>query len=522
MKYLEFLYMVLVAFSAKRLFVSAQGFDSPTGWIDWIEGIEGIVDGSQEILDEILDYNEKPQPVKSPLLIPNPNGDIPAPGSDDRSTTESEQGAPTFECDTSEKPCQESIPSIVFPLGCRRNRGACSINAQNEATTAMLVRMVGSRKKILISRDDNDGVFLWALHLTRQQISEVKSAKDRVRAVIRDKPVQFDRLGNMPISDRPGETSENLFVKGRLKSRTEEKIAVQQDAPRHLCRISQAPNNQIQEQYRYFESAGQGITIYNLDSGASPRNQYVNIHRWIYGTDQYSIPADHFAGGGHGSCTSSLILGPLGVSKKANIVAVKTGLSMTSNILDSWQMIVNDIGRRERDGEPVRGYTVVSNQITIQDYDQELLIALQTKLRTLFNIHQTVIVSSAGNPGGSIQDIPSVLSTQQDFPIITVGAVDKYGMTLPTSSGGPALTVSAPGEVQCATSTPGDSTMEAGGTSASSALVAGLAANLLASGKYGEHLRQQDSIPTAVRDLIVDLAYVRQGSTDKVIWNGIH
>ena len=521
MKDLEFLYlyMVFVAFSAKRLFVVAQGVDSPTGWI---EGIEGVVDGSQEILDGILDYYEKPQPVKSPPLIPNPNSDIPAPGSDDRPTTESEQGSSTFECDTSEKPCQESIPSIVFPLGCSRNRGTCNINAQNEATTAMLVRMVGSRKKILISRDDNDGVFLWALHLTSQQISEVKSAEDRVRAVIRDRPVKVDRLGNAPISERPDESSESLFVKGRLKPRAEEKIAVQQDAPRHLCRISQAPNNQIQEQYRYFESAGQGITIYNIDSGASPRNQYVNIHRWIYGTDQYSIKADHMAGGGHGSCTSSLILGPLGASKKANVVAVKTGLSMISNILDSWQMIVNDIGRRERDGEPVRGYTVVSNQITIQNYDQELVIALQTKLRTLFNIHQTVVVSSAGNRGGSIQDFPSVLSTQRDFPIITVGAVDKFGMTLPMSSGGPALTVSAPGEVKCATSTPGDSTMEAKGTSASSALVAGLAANLLASGKYGEHLRRQDNIPTAVRDLIVDLAYVRQGGTDKVIWNGIH
>lgn len=132
-----------------------------------------------------------------------------------------------------------------------------------------------------------------------------------------------------------------------------------------------------------------------------------------------------------------------------------------------------------------------------------------------------MIVASSGNDGGVINSLPGILSTKRDFPVITVGSVGEDGSTLSESQGGPALTVLAPGIVTCASSQPGDSTRVARGTSAASAQVAGVAATLLASRKYGAQLRSQDNIPSAVRDLIVGLAFAQRPDGGKVVSNGI-
>lgn len=529
-----------------------DSLDSPTDYLnvleDLINGGKDVVDGVMNLLEDTPASNNPPI-LKNPTinkgvpaspnvhtpqlkqpLIPDLNRDGSTSGSNSRSRTEPEStsetspaGIPYFECDTSDNACRESTPYIVFPLGCvkdiRARPAPCDVNAQNDATTAMLSRIVGDRNRIYISNDDNDGVFLWALHMTAQQAREVESAKDKVRAVVADIPIKLDGLRSQQISSTQNPIF-NFQKKRLLKVRDEEKVKFQRNAPKHLCMISQIENNPIQNKYNYFESAGRGITIYNIDSGANPLNNFVNIRRWIYGNGVSEKKADYAPNQGHGSCTTSLMLGTYGVSKKSQIVAIKTAL-MTSDWLDSWQKIVNDIGRREKNMASVRGYNVVSNQILITRYGNEIQIALQKKLKTLFNIHQTVVVTSSGNDGGDIDSLPGILSTNRDFPVITVGGVNEDGATLPESQGGPALTVCAPGIVTCATREPGTSTRTARGTSAASAQVAGHAANLLASQKYGVQLRSQDNIPTAVRDLIVDLAYVREGGSEKVISNGI-
>lgn len=542
---------VTLMFNTTRLISSSVlngrgSLDSPT---DYLNMLEDLVDGGKDFVDGVMNLLEDtpasndPPILKNPTtnkfipaspnvqpLIPDFNPDSSTPGSNSRSTNEPEPTSeaspariPYFECDTSDNACRESTPFIVFPLGCVKDiqvgPAPCDVDAQNDATTAMLSRIVGDRNRIYISNDDNDGIFLWVLRMTAQQAREVESAKDKVRAVVPDIPIKLDGLRSQQISSTPNPAF-NFQKKRLLKVRDEERVTFQRNAPKHLCMISQIENNPIQNKYNYFESAGRGITIYNIDSGVNPLNKFVSIQRWIYGSGVFEKKSDYATNQGHGSCTTSLTLGTYGVSKKSQIVAVKTALWM-SDWLDSWQKIVNDIGRREKNMAPVRGYNIVSNQIITRGYGNEVQIALQKKLKTLFNIHQTVVVTSSGNDGGDINSLPGILSTDGDFPIITVGAVDEDGVTLPESQGGPALTVCAPGIVTCASNEPGTSTRTARGTSAASAQVAGHAANLLASQKYGVQLRSQNNIPAAVRDLIVDLAYIRGGGSEKVISNGI-
>ena len=557
MRISEAFIFVTLMFNTTRLVSSSvlkgrDSLDSPTDYLnvleDLIDGGKDFVDGVTNLLEDTPASNNPPilkipttnkfvpaspnvqTPQLEQSLIPDLNRDGSTPGSNSRSTTEPESTSETspagisyFECDTSDNACRESTPFIVFPLGCVKDIQAgpapCDVDAQNDATTAMLSRIVGDRNRIYISYDDNDGVFLWVLRMTAKQAREVESNKDKVRAVVPDIPIKLDGLRSQQISSTQN-SAFNFQKKKLLKIRDEEKVTFQRNAPKHLCMISQIENNPIQNKYSYFESAGRGITIYNIDSGANPLNDFVSIRRWVYGNGVFEKKSDYTTNQGHGSCTTSLILGTYGVSKKSQIVAVKTALR-TSDWLDSWQKIVNDIGRREKNMAPVRGYNVVSNQIITRGYGNEIQIALQKKLKTLFNIHQTVVVTSSGNNGGDIDSLPGILSTNRDFPVITVGAVDENGVTLPESQGGPALTVCAPGIVTCASSEPGTSSRTARGTSAASAQVAGHAANLLASQKYGVQLRSQDNIPSAVRDLIVDLAYIRGGGREKVISNGI-
>lgn len=405
---LIFLFPSLQITASSRISKREERTDLPT---DFIEGIEGLVNGGNEVINGITEFLQKSPPgtpaLDAPasdraipilpglrnsrpgqLSVPGSNSDDPAAGSNSRSTTEGSNPQPPsatttrFECDTSNNPCKESVRYIIFPLGCDTVAGfgriPCNVKDQNDATTAMLIRIVGDPGEMYISKDDDDGVFLWALPLSTREVEEVRSAKDKVRAVVPDRPIQPDQLLSESIS-----SLQNTVLESQLKKRlpfvdVDDRVISQRNAPSHLCTISRAKNKGTKKTYDYFESAGQEITVYNIDSGANPQNKYIKIRRWIYGPSVINQRSDYANGGGHGSCTSSLICGSLGVAKKANIIVVKTALWI-SDWLDSWQKIINDIRGRERRMEPVRGYNIVTCQISIIDYDDEVKIALQKK-----------------------------------------------------------------------------------------------------------------------------------------------
>ena len=156
-----------------------------------------------------------------------------------------------------------------------------------------------------------------------------------------DRPlrVNFERpsgSGNPP--------SRNCPPKNCSHRKRDGNIQTQQDARDDLKVFSQARGARSLSAlpgYAYDSRAGQGITVYVIDTGVNPDVQ-VNttdyklsirlIHfqefrdmqgaiRWLYLPGEPEIKRDDF---GHGSCVTSKVTGPtFGVAKSANIVVVK-------------------------------------------------------------------------------------------------------------------------------------------------------------------------------------------------------
>lgn len=113
-------------------------------------------------------------------------------------------------------------------------------------------------------------------------------------------------------------------------------------------------------------------------------------------------------------------------------------------------------------------------------------------------------------------------SSAGEFPIIAVGATSAEGITADFSQGGPHLTVSAPGENVICASRNSDGYLRASGTSYAAPIVAGLAAYLMSLGKYHDRIYGGSvaQVPYNMKKLIQELAYVRLGGTEPVVYNG--
>lgn len=205
---------------------------------------------------------------------------------------------------------------------------------------------------------------------------------------------------------------------------------------------------------RLFLAAGEGITVYVVDSGVNTSNKEFSsgvIKRWLFTWNFLAIESDSHPVG-HGSCTASKIAGiDYGVAKKASLIMVKINTKWLSSGLDELVSVLNDLRRRKKDREYILGYNNVSIRYALKNslannYSTDTLKYL---ISELINMYGIILVCAAGNEGGKIDSIPPTFSPR--MPIIVFGAVRPHTWaTLPFSSRGPSLTMSAPGQVCCA------------------------------------------------------------------------
>ena len=327
------------------------------------------------------------------------------------------------------------------------------------------------------------------------------------------------------------ETS-TISAQFRLQKRSS--IFRQQYAPPHLVFISNPLSRAKAKKvdYLYPDDPDKRITIYSIDSGVNPRHEEFArpgiIKKWLYAAgvpQRERSPTDH---NGHGTCALSVTSGQeFGVFKDPDVVVAKVMFTVGSQ-LAMFQAILNDLLERVKHPDsgpiqgPVKGYTVISLHSEVK-YVGRLYISRLTKvIRTLIEVHNVVIVTSAGNSAPKeplILGYPSVLAKK--FPIIVTGAVDlSNGDASSFSQGGPLLTVSAPGAVQCAKRLSLAGYTIYAGTSFAAASTAGLVAILLADPTIGDLLRKSPlGVVAAVKACIVELA--QQRGNVKSIWNGI-
>ena len=136
--------------------------------------------------------------------------------------------------------------------------------------------------------------------------------------------------------------------------------------------------------YAYDSRAGQGLTVYVVDTGINPNHpvsvrdyqytirltpfqEFTNMRgslRWLYIPGEPQIQSDE---NGHGTCVVSKVMGPtFGVAKGANIVVVKVppinGRFRMSRVFHSWAVAALDIASNNLQGRAVFTTTVDGEQ----------------------------------------------------------------------------------------------------------------------------------------------------------------
>lgn len=114
--------------------------------------------------------------------------------------------------------------------------------------------------------------------------------------------------------------------------------------------------------YVYYSAAGEGSTIYIIDTGLNPLHPEFSlgvVKRWIFANGVAKTEADDDSSS-HGTGTASKIAGRVfGVAKKASLIVVKRSLKLSS-WLDAMVNVANDLRRRARARELIADYNFIN------------------------------------------------------------------------------------------------------------------------------------------------------------------
>ncbi len=446
---------------------------------------------------------------------------IPPPWDSQRSAT-AEQCGQTSPVSPPNSQCEVGLGMIIYALDCKNS-------LQNTAITGTLAQ-TAQFGVFSTSADDDCGIRFWTGDLTEEGANTMRSTEG-VLAVVPDLPMEPDETPPIETNTWQKRSPNMYFADRRNRIERRDTLVKQTEgAYFDLPFVSTPPgSDSVVDGYSYFSSAGEGITVYVFDTGANPANDDFGsgaIKRWIFSSGARKKMSDEHGEAGRGSCAASKVAGVRsGVAKKASMIMVKYAVpGFLSSFLNGLLGILNDLLQRERAGENLAGYNVINSSIWFRgsrlDKHSELMIELLITI--MINRYRISYVCGAGEGIGNIDSWPAILSPK--LPIIVVGGVYPIsGITVPYSRVGPALTVSAPWQVMCASRRAGDSAVILQGTAFAASMVAGLVAYFLSLSDLGPILRRNgDSIPQAVKQHIIDSAYIRPEGTEEAIWNEIY
>lgn len=531
--------------------------------------IEQAVDGAKGAVDTLEDFLI-PGEEASPRQVPEPDLSLPkkvAPGSGSNpATTDSGEngGVPTFrlqidnDCEKTgpgdaETPnrCDTRSPMIIYPKICNHEK--------NQIITNALQNIPGRQGHLYISQD-SCGVFLWRDELTRSEISKLREdlvVDDAILAILPDQILDVDPPG-FPRS----QSQKRDFTKTReptlLGKVPDNLIFVSNTNPKGInlinlkdkwAELRSTPGSgtgfAYQKDYLYFARSGQDVKIYMFGSGVresaadfrrkiSDTKSTSIIDRWIFAMQTDRTREDD-SYRGSGTCRTSVGVGKYhGVVENSRLVVVKCATSLSS-FLDGIVQTKLDI---EMTGLSARGFTVVSIDRGFLPRGDEHERQLKVLMRRLTLELQVVVVAESGQDMAAmnVDQIPALWSLDDRTNIITAGAIlsrpgELWGRSTVMTKKGPAITVSAPGDVYCAAHGRDDRDHTAdrteynpslGGTPAAGGMVAGLAAYFLSLEDLGPLIRAQSPfIVKAVKDVIVYFAFPRFDGGPLAIGNGV-
>ena len=413
-------------------------------------------------------------------------------------------------------------------------------------TATLLAAMDG---KYLTSIDPmcsvEGGVFFWLAHLTPDQMEELRQRTGAVSAIIPNAQLKSTRSIDLsPPQPRVPASQKKIR---RLKKRVRiEKI--RRNAEPNLRFLSTPPGQTENGLYYAYLSAPADnmVRIYMLGSGADPSSRDLSRLRfgWLIAIDSEEEANEASYSEEEGTCQLSLVASPYhGVAQRADVVIVKTGMSVAS-YLDGIGKVVLDIKRQSIS----KGWTVLNIPSGFEALPELNVYVL--KLHYLLNIlartYQVIIVTSTGgnpvipethrpdHPPIPITQWPGLFARDKNIDIITVGPVwstgDKIaslegmvnGARMQWSPGTPDFmpTVHAPSNGNCIY--PSNSVRMNMGPGHASAIVSGLVSYFLSQPDIGDWFRRQENIPRAMVEYLKKMSYARPSADVESVWNGLN
>lgn len=403
-----------------------------------------------------------------------------------------------------------------------------------------------------------EAVFFWLAWLTPEQIESLNKDFEAVQSIMPNmkadsNPISVTPVGQSDIPDAFNLQTAPLSQKRNHRVEKRVKVGVVQretDDP-SLSFLSTAPLKQIDTKYSYLAPAGEGVTVYVLDSGLDTQPLEINptrISRWIFGVETKTITRDDslLTEGRLGTCTAQKIGGMShGVASKVKFVIVKINLDVGS-MFSGLMKVIEDLKSELGKGKIIRGWTVINLRLTFAPkadnakYDADLRKYMEMVIQPLVREYEAIVVTSAGQgvqvgeDGGfpSVKGYPAKLATSED--IITVGSVvatrgPNNGARYSWSAGGPQVTVRAPGNGFCVHSI-GTGSLELTGDIIATATVSGLVAYFLSLPDLGKRLRKSQGkvgVPRAMKNYLKSMSFQRYvnpsdpARVEESVWNGL-
>lgn len=352
---------------------------------------------------------------------------------------------------------------------------------------------------------------------------------------------------------------QSIAKSSRMKKRASpDFIQVTHGAPYHLSYISSPPDYENpNSDYAWFDSVGDGVAIYWIDAEFYSMNsdlaEYTMSEHQLMAQD-VDLRSNQWDSSlsDHGGCMLSIIGGSeFGVVRRESqrrlgvqLTIVKVNKKVSS-FLSGLQAIITELERRTQAGDEfIHGKTVIGTALVVQN--SEFGILLQAKAASLFKRLLTefgvVFVVSVGNPRGqdgrpvpvANNNWPAMFALNPEIPIILAGAIQGYSQ-VDFSYSETFSILRAPSQARCQWS---EGIKRIRGTSPATAIVTGLAADMLSRGKvrsklyidYPERAPEEERlaanrlVSAKIRDYMDEKSYDRRGSRlygAKGVWNGL-
>lgn len=506
---------------------------------DWWVGPAGLAEGIYEWFDGFKanpPLLEIPPSIPKdgsrvvpapPILEPDINLDLIAPNQGLEECAPS--SPPNSQRDSDSKnpgPCLKATEQLIWP----RN---CEDTFQNGKTQQMLsVMNVGYRVIVDPMCPVKDGVLFWLAEITPEDIDLLKSGGG-VGSIVPNVPFRSEVASISPAGEKVSASRKRSTVEKRATVN----VVKQETSDPSLTFLSSPPWKINSESYAYFSKAGEGVRVYDIDTGCNTiESEFGGLSiSWIYPPgspreekDDSQVDKGQFPG----TCSLSKIAGRhFGVVKKPRLTIVKAKPTIAS-FMEALMLVFLNL----QSLSVTKGRTIVNiaggflppNEPSV-DWQQTLERMQILLINGIVELHGTVVVCSSG--ADFVNPNPDMVHYPARFPgIITVGSVLaldplgaglnglRNGQQFPWSRGRDSVTLNAPGNALCLF--PDNTVRYVQAPSLSSAIVSGVVANFLSLPDLGPYFREQTDTPATVAAYLQRFSYKRFQLQESV-WNGL-